>query len=75
MKTTPLSKEDMTPQDYRNALARLGWSIYGAGPQLGVTGRHSQRWASLSKPHPIPKHTQILLEQLAEANSRSTASK
>jgi hypothetical protein len=63
----------MTPQQYRDALARLGWSISAAGPKLGVLPRQSQRWASGS--HPIPKHTQILLEVLAASSSRSTASK
>jgi hypothetical protein len=66
-------RSPMTPADYRAALARLGWSIVGAGPRLGVTGRQSQRWASGFTP--IPKHTQILLEVLADSNSRSTASK
>jgi hypothetical protein len=52
----------MTPQDYRAALARLGWSISGAGPKLGVLPRQSQRWASLSNPYPIPKSKQMLLD-------------
>jgi hypothetical protein len=56
----------MSPADYRAALARLGWSIYGAGPKLGVKGRQSQRWASGFTP--IPKRTEMLL---AVAEKRS----
>lgn len=36
----------MTPQEYRDAIAELGLSIYAAGPVLGVSHRQSQRWAA-----------------------------
>jgi hypothetical protein len=58
----------MTAQQYRNALKRLGFSIFGAGPHLGVTGRTSQRYAHGDSP--IPERTIKLLEHLLKASEK-----
>lgn len=36
----------MNPDQYREALARLGLSVVGAGKLFGVNPRTSQRWAA-----------------------------
>jgi hypothetical protein len=58
----------MTPQQYRNALKRLGFSIVGAGPHLGVTGRTSQRYANGESP--IPERTIMLIEHMLKASEK-----
>lgn len=36
----------MSKDDYRSGIARLGFTISGAGPALGVTSRMSEYYAS-----------------------------
>ncbi len=45
----------MTPEAYRAALQRLGLSIVGAAPLLGVTGRTSQRYAADGAPESVAR--------------------
>lgn len=49
----------MTHRQYRNALKKIGWSIVGAAPELGISRRHSQRIASGTAE--VPKYAEIIL--------------
>ena len=48
--------DEMTPEQYRSALARLHVSQLGAARLLGIAPRTSRRWAALNKDigAPIP---------------------
>lgn len=39
-------ERDMSVEEYREALGKLGLTIMGAGPVLGVSDRNSQRYAA-----------------------------
>lgn len=53
----------MTKDQYRSAITRLGWSIVGAGPMLGVSRRQSEYYASgqTQVPEPIENLIAALL--------------
>jgi hypothetical protein len=44
------SQEEMTPEEYRTALATLGLSIAGSAEHLGLSRRQSQRYANGATP-------------------------
>lgn len=44
----------MTTKEYRAALDKLGMTIVGAAPVLGISRRHSQRIAGGGTPVPAP---------------------
>lgn len=50
----------MTPEAYRDAIARLGLSQVGAGKLFGVTDRTSRRWASGDQD--VPRAVEIALD-------------
>jgi hypothetical protein len=54
----------MTSAEYRKALDRLGLSIVGAAPVLGIGRRHSQRIAAGETPvsGPISRLLSLLLK-------------
>ncbi len=57
----------MTHVEYREALARLGVTLYGAGKLLGVDPRTSRRWAedpSMSSSRAVPGPVAHLLRLL-----------
>ena len=51
----------MTQEQYRAALAELGWSQMGAARALGVNPRTSQRWAAGDLPVPMPIKILLML--------------
>ncbi len=58
----------MTSAEYREALARLGVTVYGAGRLLGVDPRTSRRWAqepdtssAIEVPGPVAHFLRLLL--------------
>ncbi len=60
----------MTSAEYREALARLGMTVYGAGRLLGVDPRTSRRWAqdpdtstAIEVPGPVAHFLRLLLEK------------
>lgn len=55
--------KQMTKQDYRAGIARLGYSITAAGPALGVSSRMSEYYASghTQVPGPIAYLIEALL--------------
>jgi hypothetical protein len=52
----------MTPKQYVAALGRLGFSIVGSAPHLGISRRQSQRYASGEQP--VPRTIEILLRMM-----------
>lgn len=53
----------MTPNEYREALARLGLSQIAAGNWLGVSPRTAQNYATRGPSGPAAKAIQMLLDQ------------
>ncbi|MBL8555575.1 MAG: hypothetical protein JNL41_14975 [Phenylobacterium sp.] len=51
----------MSPQEYRDAIARLGLSQVRAGVFLGATDRTSRRWAATDEPSSIPGSVALAL--------------
>ncbi len=56
----------MTPQEYSDAIARLGLSQVAAGKLLVCNPRTSRRWA-LGE-HPVPRSVAILLRLMIKHN-------
>jgi hypothetical protein len=52
----------MTPDEYRDAIARLGLSQVGAGRVLGVSPRTAQRFAVEGPTGPAARLMAVLLE-------------
>lgn len=53
----------MTPQEYKDALTRLGWTQIAAGNWLGVSPRTAQNYATRGPSGPAAKAIQMLLDQ------------
>jgi transcriptional regulator with XRE-family HTH domain len=53
----------VTPEQYRAALARLGWTQSSAARLLGVNLRTSQRWASGDQDVPPPAEKLLLVAE------------
>lgn len=53
----------MTPEQYKDALVRLGWTQIAAGKWLGVSPRTAQSYAAKGPSGPAAKAIQLLLEQ------------
>ncbi len=56
----------MTPQQYRDAIARLGLTQVAAGEFLIGNPRTSRRWASGESP--VPRSVALLLRLMIEHN-------
>lgn len=60
----------MTPDEYRAAIAALGWSQVEAGARLGVDPRTSRRWALGERD--VPFGTALALRLLVHVDEYGT---
>ena len=54
---------DMTPKQYRAALAQLGMTQEGFAQLVGATGRTGQRWATVLVPPVVATLMHLLIER------------